>query len=129
VKYVYSRTAGTSGFAGTWESASETLNSSYTVEVQPYEGDGLSFIYPIQGVTRNVKFDGKDYPQAGPNARPGVTASARRVNEQTLEITGKVNDKVASTTEITLSSDGKTLRMTVRAAGRTAPNILVFERQ
>jgi hypothetical protein len=51
------------------------------------------------------------------------------VNEQTLEITGKINDKVASTQEISLSSDGKTLTMTVHAAGRTAPNILVFERQ
>jgi hypothetical protein len=129
VKYVYNRKAGTSGFAGTWESTSETLNSSYVIEVQPYEGDGLSFTYSSQGVTRNVKFDGKDYPQVGPNARPGSTTSARRVNEHTLEVTGKINDKVASTQEISLSSDGRTLTMTVHAAGRTAPNILVFERQ
>jgi hypothetical protein len=129
VKYVYNRTAGKSGFAGTWESTSETLNSSYVIKVQPYEGDGLSFIYSSQGVTRNLKFDGKDYPQLGANALPGSTTSARRVNEHTLEMTGKINDKVSSTQEITLSSDGKTLTMTVRAAGQTAPNILVFDRQ
>lgn len=129
VKYVYNRTAGTSGFAGTWESTSSTLNSSYVLKVQPYEGDGLSFIYASQGVTRNVKFDGKDYPQVGPNAPPGSATSARRLNAHTLEITGKLNDKVVSTRENTLSSDRKTLTMTIRAAGRTAPSILVFERQ
>lgn len=129
VKYVYNRTAGTSGFAGIWESTSETMNSSYTIQVQPYEGDGLSFIYVSQGLTRNVKFDGGDYPQMGQNARPGATTSARRVNERSLEITSKIDDKVASTQEVTLSSDGQSLMMTVHASGRTTPNILVFERQ
>jgi hypothetical protein len=129
VKYVYHRTAGTSGFAGTWESTSETLNSVYVITVQPYEGDGLSFIYSSQGVTRNLKFDGNDYPAVGPNARAGSTSSARRIDGHTLEITGKINDKVTDTREITLSSDGKTLTMTIHIAGRSAPNILVFERQ
>ena len=129
IKSVYHRTAGTSGFAGTWESTSETLNSVYVIKVQPYEGDGLSFIYSSQGVTRNLKFDGKDYPSVGPNARPGSTSSARRVNERTLETTGKSNDKVTDTRQIALSSDGRTLTMTIHVAGRTAPNILVFERQ
>jgi hypothetical protein len=129
VKYVYSRTAGTSGFAGTWESTSETLDSVYMIKVQPYEGDGLSFINSSQGVTRNVTFDGKDRPFVGPNAPAGTTSSARRVNERTLEITTKISGTVAGTQEETLSSDGKTLTMTVHAAGRTAPNILVFERQ
>jgi hypothetical protein len=100
VKFVYHRTAGTTGFAGTWESTSETLNSSYVVRVQPYEGDGLSFVYSSQGVTKNVKFDGKDYPQVGPNALPGATTSARSVNAHTLEMTGKIDDKVANTQEI-----------------------------
>lgn len=126
VKYVYHRTAGTSGFAGTWVSSSETLNSVYVIEIRPYEGDGLSFINSSQGVTRNVTFDGKDHPLVGPHALSGTTSSARRVNERTLEITTKISDKVAGTQEETLSSDGKTLTMTVRAAGRTAPNILLF---
>lgn len=129
VKYVYSRTAGTSGFVGTWESTSETLNSVYVIKVQPYEGDGLSFINSSQGVTRNVTFDGKDHPLVGPNALSGATSSSRRVNERTLDITTKIGDKVAGTQEDALSSDGKTLTMIVRAAGRTVPNILVFERQ
>jgi hypothetical protein len=123
VKYVYQRMAGTSGFAGTRESTSETLNSVYVIKIQPYEGYGLSFINSSQGVTRNVTFDGKDHPL------PGATSSAGRVNEHTLKITTRINDKVAGTQEDTLSSDGRTLTMTIHAPGRTAPNILVFERQ
>jgi hypothetical protein len=129
VKYVYNRTAGTAGFAGTWESTSEALNSVIVIKVQPYEGDGLAFIDSSQGVTRNLTFDGKAHPLVGPNAPPGATSSARRLNPRTLEITTRIDDKVAGTREDTLSADGKTLTMTVHAAGRTAPNILVFERQ
>jgi len=129
VKLVFNRTAGTSGFAGTWESTSATLNSAYVIEVRPYEGDGLSFVNSSQGVTRNVKFDGKEYPLAGPNAIPGSTSSARRVGEHDLEITTSIDHKVASTQEATLSSDGKILTMSIHPAGRTTPNILVFERQ
>jgi hypothetical protein len=129
VNYVYKRTAGSSGFAGTWESTTQTINFEFVLKVQPYEGDGLSIISPLEGRTTNVKFDGKDYPKASPNAEKGSTASARRVNPHTVEITDKVNGKTASTRQIELSSDLKTLTMTVHPAGRREPNILVFERQ
>ena len=85
VKYVYQRTAGTSGFAGTWEGSSETMNLAIALKVQPYEGDGLSFVNASEGATTNVKFDGKDYPKAGPNVTAGSTCTARQVNEDTLE--------------------------------------------
>jgi len=129
VKFVYKRTAGTSGFAGTWESTSETVNSVFVIEVQPYEGDGLSFVDSSEGVTKNLKFDGKEYPNVGPNVPAGSVSSARRVNQHTLEITDKFNSKVTDTQEINLSSDGKTLTMAIHIVGRTEPNLLVFERQ
>lgn len=129
VNYVYKRTAGTSGFAGTWESTSLAINFEFVLKVQPYEGDGLSIIDSTEGLTTNVKFDGKDYPKAGPNAEKGSTSSARRVNLNTAEITDKVNGKAASTRQIELSSDLKTMTMTLHPAGRREPNILVFERQ
>ena len=76
-----------------------------------------------------MKFDGKDYPNVGANVRPGSTSSVRRVNEHTLEMTGKTNGKVGVTREIELSSDGKTLTMTVHTPGLSNPNVLVFGRQ
>jgi len=129
VNYVYTRTAGTSGFAGTWESTLETVESVYVLQVRTYEGDGLSFIDPSEEETKNVKFDGKDYPDAGPNQAAGSTSSIRRVNDHTLELTDKINGKVTATEEIQLSSDLKTLTVTVHLAGRSKPNILVFDRQ
>jgi hypothetical protein len=129
VKYVYQRTAGTSGFAGTWEGSSETMNAVIVLKVQAYEGDGLSFINASEGETKNVKFDGKDYPNTGPNVRAGSASTAQRVNEDTLEMTGKFNGKITNTRQIKLSADRKTLTMTVHVLGRREPDILVFERQ
>jgi hypothetical protein len=129
VNYIYQRTAGGPGFAGTWVSTTETVNSVFVLQVRPYEGDGLSFIGPSEGETKNMKFDGKDYPSLGPNNAPGSTSSVRRVDKHTLEMTDKINGKIADTQKIELSSDLKTLTMTVHNVGRSEPNILVFERQ
>ena len=129
LSYVYKRTARGSGFAGTWVSTSETVNSVFVLQVRPWEGDGISFIDPSEEQTTNVKFDGKDYPNLGPNVPPGAVSSIRRVNERTLEMTDKINGKIMDTQQIELSSDLKTLTMTVHTVGRSEPNILVFERQ
>jgi len=129
VKYVYQRAAGTFGFAGTWDGTSQSVDAVFVLKVQPYQGDGLSFISPSGGATKNVKFDGKDYPDEGPNASPGSVSSARRINEHSLERTDKVGGKIVDTRQIELSSDLKTLTMTVHNAGRSQPDLLVFDRQ
>lgn len=130
VNYVYKRTAEGSGFAGTWESSSVTTNdSAFSLKIEPYEDDGLAIIDSSQQLTKNVKFDGRDYPNAAPNLPAGVTFSALRVDEHTLEITDKFKDKAVDTENIQLSADGKTLTITVRPLGRREPNVLVFERQ
>jgi hypothetical protein len=125
VDYVYKRTAGTSGFAGTWENTSE--RSAFVINVQPYEGDGLTFVN--RETTQNMKFDGKDYPALGADAIPGFACSGRRVNERTLEITDKINGKIIGTRQIELSPNLKTLTTTVHRVGKSNPNILVFDRE
>jgi hypothetical protein len=127
--YVFKRKAGGSGFEGEWVSTSETVNSVVLMQVRPYEGDGLSFIDPSTQVTRNVKFDGKDYPNFGPNVTPGSTSALRRVNQRTLEMTYKINGKLLYTQQIELSSDSNTLTMTRHIVGESETNIRVFERQ
>jgi hypothetical protein len=127
--YVYKRTgASGSGFAADWQSFRETFNTPYVIEVKPFQGDGLSFANTLQRVTRNVKFDGKDYPNEGPNASPGATSSIHLRDEHTLILTDKTNGKVSNTQEIALSSDLKTLTITI-GAGRDKPTVMVFERQ
>jgi len=127
--YVYTRTAGTSGFPGTWESTKEKVNSTYEFQIQPWESDGLSFVNPAQQSTKKMKFDGKDYPTEGPDLPAGLVSSGRRVDEHALEMTDKIQGKVRDVQQIKLSPDGKTLIMSVQPVGRSKPNILVFDRE
>jgi hypothetical protein len=129
--YVFKRRTGTSGFPGTWDSTSDEVNSDsvYEFQIEPYEGDGLSFITPTAHEIQDMRFDGKDYPDAGPNVVPDSASSGRRLNEHALEMTDKIKDKVMDTRRIELSADLKTLTMTIRPVGQNKPNILVFERQ
>jgi len=128
--YVYERTAGSSGFTGTWDSAREELNSVIELEIQPYQGDGLSFNSSIYGWAKNMKFDGHDCPNERPNAAPGSASSGRRANQRSLEITDKSQGKITETRRIELSTDLKTLTMSILQVGETNPkNILVFDRE
>lgn len=125
--YVYRRTGGGSGFAGTWVSSSEEVNSVVLLKVRAWEGDGLSFISQGGGGTKNVKFDSEDYPNVGAVV-DGLTASARRVDESTVELTDKLAGKVRDTQDVRVSGDGKTLTITIHISGRSDPDIQVFER-
>jgi hypothetical protein len=127
--YVYRRSGGGSGFAADWQSIRETMNSPYSLEVKTYHGDGLSFVSPTEHETKNVMFDGKDYPNEGPDVEAGSTSAIRRVNEHTLELTDKAGGKVRATEQIELSSDLKTLTITVHIPGRDKPNVMVFDRE
>jgi len=127
--FVYERTAGTAGFAGTWESDSAQVNSVFEFQIEPYEEDGLSFVNPAEQTTKNIKFDGKDYPGSGPNLPKGYTTSGHRVSAQTMQLIDKVEGKIVDTRQVDLSPDLKTLTMTVRPVNRSKPNILVFERE
>ncbi len=131
VDYVYQRTGGGSSFAADWQSIKETMNSPFLIQVTEFMGDGLSFFFITPGGNKmkNVKFDGKDYPNEGPNARRGASSSIRRVDKRTLVITDKTDGKVTDTEAIGLSSDLKTLTITVHVPDRDKPNMMVFERK
>jgi hypothetical protein len=127
--YIYTRTAGATGFPGTWESTTEEINSSYELQIKPSQDNGLSIIYPGSVMIKSLKFDGKDYPGSGSNVPAGYTSSANRLNAQTLEITDKMNGKLFDTQNLELSPDSKTLTITTTVPGRTKPNIQVFDRE
>jgi hypothetical protein len=127
IDYVYRRSGEGSGFAADWQSIKETMNSPYLIQVKEFQGDGLSLITPAQ--TKNGKFDGKEYPNEGPNARGGASASIRRVDERALVLTDKTDGKVMDTEAIEVSPDLKTLTITVQIPGREKPNVMVFKRK
>ena len=127
MNYLYRRTAAGPGFAGTWQSTFP-VSSADVLKVRPYDGNGLSLVRFSEG-TRNLKFDGKDYPVAGSGVPDGFTRSARRADERTLEITVKLNGKTTRTEQVVISRDLRTLTRTVHPVGRRVPDVFVFERQ
>lgn len=131
VDYVYQRSGAGSGFAADWQSIRETMTSPYSLSVKAYESHGLAFTFitPMGQLTRNMKLDGRAYPAPGPGAAPGASSSSRRIDEHTLEMTGTAGGTVTDTREFRLSPDGKTLTITVHAAGRSRPNVMVFARK
>jgi hypothetical protein len=130
VHYVYERTAGTSGFPGTWDSVKEEVGSVIELTIQPYEGDGLSFESrsALMVMAKKIRFDGSDYPHLDPGASPALVSSGRRANDRRLEMTEKFQGKVTGTEQVDLSPDLKTLTLTVRQVGQSKPPVLVFDR-
>lgn len=127
VLYKYARTGGGSGFAGTWDSTVEQVNA-FEMQIRPFQEDGLSLIIP-QRMTRNVKFDGKDYAAEGANLLAGYALSGRRASDKNIELTDKVSGKVMDTQELVVSPDGGTLTITTHQPGRAVTNVQVFDRE
>ncbi|HLJ47351.1 MAG TPA: hypothetical protein VKU01_15145 [Bryobacteraceae bacterium] len=125
VHYTYQRTAGSSGFPGTWESVRAEVDASLELEIQPYGRDGISVSIPGLGLAQKVMFDGDGYPGSSPDAPPASAFSGRRVNQRCLELTSRFQ-----TLQFEVSTDLKTLTMSIRQAGDDKPkNIFVFERE
>ena len=123
--YVYARKDTGSGFAGDWVSTSGQVDSEIELEIQPYMSGGLSFSSPGLGLALQVKFDENDSSSTGRDVPAASTFSGRRVNQHCLELTNK-----SQTIQFDVSTDLKTLTMSVRPAGEDKPkNILVFDRE
>ena len=129
VDYLYLRKSGGSGFAGTWQSTSEVFVSPYEIQIQLYQGDGLSIIDPVAGVDKDLKLDGKEYPNSGPNANPDMLSSGHRISDHRLELTDKLKGKVQSTDDFELSPDLQTLTETQQLPDQGKPIVLVFKRE
>jgi len=129
VHYLYQRKAGGSGFAGTWQSTSEIFVSPYEIQIKPYQGDGLSLIDPVAGVNKSLKFDGRDYPNSGPNANPDMLSSGRRISDRRFELTDKLKGQLQSIDDFQLSPDLQTITETQHGAYQDKPTILLFKRE
>jgi hypothetical protein len=130
VHYVYARTAGSSGFAGTWDSDNAKPDAGMEVRIQSFQTDGLSVDGPEGQITRSLKFDGKDYPSSGADAPAGLVASGHRANERSLEFEDKFKGRILQTQQIEMSADLKTLTLRVILAGENKPrNVYVFDRE
>lgn len=129
--YVYERAEGNSGFVGIWDSESAKVKAGIELQIQPYEGDGLSFKRSDEESPQRIELDGNDHADLDSNgADKGIAYSGRRVNARSLEITDKSNGKTTGTRRIELSTDLKTLTVTARLVGQSKPqSIIVYNRE
>ena len=121
--YVYRRTAGTSGFAGSWESTTKRMGLKLEIEIQPYGNEGLSFT--SSGSTKDLTFDGRDHAAQGAK---DVTFSGHRRGARAMAYTEKNGGKIAHLRAFQLSRDGRTLTETLRTPGHSVPDVFVFQR-
>lgn len=124
VDYLYRRTAGTSGFAGDWQSTTKPLGLKAELGIEPYENKGLTF--HSQGSDKNMIFDGIDHPVPG---KQGMSFSGRRRGLRVLEYTDRDNGKITRERRLEISRDGRTLTEITHVAGRATPDVYVFERE
>lgn len=125
---VWKKVSGGSGLAGTWEETDVKFTSPDEWDIEPYDGDGLTFNTPAYQDTLSMKFDGKEYEEKGPNVAPGSMSSGKRVNAHTLEVTDKVKGEVMDHTEYKVSPDGKTLTLTIHETGQPTALTIVYDK-
>jgi hypothetical protein len=123
------RTGGASGLAGSWESTSVKVLSPTSIEITKWEKDGYSRISPAFKERLNFKLDGKDYTPTGPRVAKGTTVSAKKGDDQTMELTYKLKGKTTETDKWEVSADGKTLTQTVTYSGVSKPEVDVYNRE
>jgi hypothetical protein len=123
------RTSGMSGLAGEWETTGVTLSSPSEIYIAPFEGGGHLISFPERNQTVRMKFDGREYREAGPTVAAGSTSSGRRIDERTIETTEKIKGKVVETSKATISADGKIQTIVVTEPDDKTPVILIYERE
>jgi len=129
-------------FTGTWKlneaksklSAGVNKNTTVTYEVA---GDSvkvtLDGVDPDGKATHDEwtgKYDGKDYPVTGNPMTD--TRAYKKIDDRTLEATGKKGGKVVVNAKITVSADGKTRTVVATqtgADGKKTTSTAVYDRQ
>ncbi|HVP46651.1 MAG TPA: hypothetical protein VMT32_08710 [Bryobacteraceae bacterium] len=121
------RTAGTSGFEGTWET--EDVKASFPeLDIDPNGEDGITLRVPAEDVKFSVKFDGKEYPVEGPRVPSGMTVSAKLISPRKANATTKLKGKVLDTEDWEVSADGKTFTYTEHDPGVSKVVVGVYDR-
>lgn len=121
------RTSGTSGFQGTWESTAVQMPFT-EIDIFANGEDGVTLRIPADGTTYSLKFDGKDYPEQGPRIPAGLTVSARRTGDRTVQAQTTLNGKPFDTEDWEISADGNTFKYTEHDAGSEHPVQIVLHR-
>jgi len=126
---VFKRTGGTTGLAGTWTTTSVKILSPTSITIAKWQGDGYSRTSAVFKETLEFKLDGKEYTPKGPRVAKGMTVTAKKLDDHSMELTYKLNGKTSETDKYEVSADGKTLTQTITYPGVSKPEIDVWNRE
>lgn len=126
----YERVSGSKGLNGSWRSTKVNVSAPETLQIAADGPDGIVITNPSYQMTIKAKFDGKEYPAAGPTLPSGVTVSVKQPDPRTVEVIYKKDGKAVETSRMQLSADGKTMTETMTLAGsKDKPMVAVFDKQ
>ena len=125
----FKRTGGTSGLVGNWQTTSVKVLSPTSIAIAKWQGDGYTRTSPAFKETLGFKLDGKEYTPKGPRVPPGMTVTAKKIDDHSMELAYKLKDKTIETDKYEVSADGKTLTQTVTYAGVSKPEIDIYDRE
>jgi hypothetical protein len=126
---IFKRVSGTTGLAGTWQTTSVKVLSPTSITIAKWQGDGYTRSNPVFKETFDFKLDGKEYAPKGPRIPPGMTATAKKNGDHSMELTYKLKGKTIETDKFEASADGKTLTQTITYPGVSKPEIDVWNRE
>jgi hypothetical protein len=126
---IFKRTGGTSGLVGTWQTTSIKILSPTSITIAKWQGDGYTRNNPAFKETFDFKLDGKEYTPKGPRVAKGITVTARKIDDHSMELTYKLKGKTTETDKYEVSADGKTLTQTITYPGVSKPEVDVWNRE
>jgi hypothetical protein len=129
---VYTRTSPGKSLFGEWKSVSMEEKVSGPPEkliIAPYEKDGLSLTSASSKHRTDMQFDGKQYFDIAPDGTKGDSSSGKRISDHVIQTQDQVNGKPDSTTEFTVSDDGKTLTIVNKSIKTAAVFTSVWDKE
>jgi len=125
----FKRTGGTSGLVGTWQTTSVKVLSPTSITIAKGNGGGYTRSNPTFKETLEFKLDGKEYTPKGPRVPQGMTVTAKKIDEHSMELSYQLKSKTIETDKYEVSADGKTLTQTVTYPGVSKPEIDIYARE
>ena len=136
-------TAADNPFIGTWKlntaKSKGTPGTMSKEETVVFETDGSGIKRTVTGINADgekinfsgtVPWDGMEHKVDGPMG-PAMVA-VKSMNDRTVNVTVKVNDKVVSSGRVVVSKDGKTMTGSFKGEdpkGRKFNNVEVYDKQ
>jgi hypothetical protein len=115
--------------AGTAKNTTVTYSSTMMGKVK-VTTDGTDGAGKPSRTSWTGKFDGKDYALSGDPMTD--TRAYAKVNDRTLQLTGKKGGKVVNTARVVVSADGKSRTVTINgtnAKGKKFKNTAVYDKE